>query len=170
MTGGPSARAPRGAKRRRLGVGAWLALSLAVSLVGCGGSEDAAAPSLVISSNVAGTAASIVSQRRQEVAAELRELRTRLAEVEERLRAAQDVAVRRDIVAPEDGAILNLRLFNIGAVVRPGDPVMDLVPDEPRVFPVGRLDYETEGLLLLTNDGALTHRLTHPSFGVEKEV
>jgi len=47
--------------------------------------------------------------------------------------------------------------------------VMDLVPDEPRVFPVGRLDYETEGLLLLTNDGILTHRLTHPSFGVDKE-
>ncbi len=47
--------------------------------------------------------------------------------------------------------------------------VVDLVPAEPRVFPVGRLDGETEGLLLLTNDGELTHRLTHPSFGVDKE-
>jgi 23S rRNA pseudouridine2605 synthase len=47
--------------------------------------------------------------------------------------------------------------------------VVDLVPAEPRVFPVGRLDAETEGLLLLTNDGDLTHRLTHPSFGVDKE-
>jgi len=47
--------------------------------------------------------------------------------------------------------------------------VIELVPVSPRVHPVGRLDLETEGLLLLTNDGALTHRLTHPSFGVEKE-
>lgn len=61
-----------------------------------------------------------------------------------------------------------------GVVTTAADPegrttVLDLVPDEPRVFPVGRLDYETEGLLLLTNDGTLTHRLTHPSFGVDKE-
>ena len=49
------------------------------------------------------------------------------------------------------------------------DTVLELVPTEPRVHPVGRLDMETEGLLLLTNDGVLTHRITHPSFGVEKE-
>lgn len=47
--------------------------------------------------------------------------------------------------------------------------VVEAVPAEPRVFPVGRLDAETEGLLILTNDGELTHRLTHPSFGVPKE-
>jgi 23S rRNA pseudouridine2605 synthase len=47
--------------------------------------------------------------------------------------------------------------------------VLDLVPDEPRVFPVGRLDLDTEGLLLLTNDGDLAELLTHPRHGVEKE-
>ena len=47
--------------------------------------------------------------------------------------------------------------------------VLSLVPAEPRVFPVGRLDADTEGLLVLTNDGALAQRLTHPSFGVDKE-
>lgn len=47
--------------------------------------------------------------------------------------------------------------------------VVDIVPSEPRVYPVGRLDWETEGLLILTNDGSLTLRLTHPSFSVEKE-
>ncbi|MEY2583761.1 MAG: rRNA synthase [Ilumatobacteraceae bacterium] len=47
--------------------------------------------------------------------------------------------------------------------------VIELVPDEPRVYPVGRLDLDTEGLLLLTNDGDLAQRLSHPSHGVDKE-
>src|ERR1019366_2514237 len=61
-----------------------------------------------------------------------------------------------------------------GVVTTAHDPfdrptVMALVPGEPRVFPVGRLDADSEGLLILTNDGDLAQRLTHPSFGVEKE-
>ncbi len=46
--------------------------------------------------------------------------------------------------------------------------VMELVPSEPRTFAVGRLDRDTEGLLLMTNDGELAELLTHPRHGVEK--
>jgi 23S rRNA pseudouridine2605 synthase len=46
--------------------------------------------------------------------------------------------------------------------------VVDLVPNASRVVPVGRLDADTTGALLLTNDGQLAHRLAHPSYGVEK--
>ena len=46
--------------------------------------------------------------------------------------------------------------------------VIELVPDEPRSFAVGRLDRDTEGLLILTNDGELAELLTHPRHGVEK--
>ncbi|MBP7690744.1 MAG: rRNA pseudouridine synthase [Anaerolineales bacterium] len=47
--------------------------------------------------------------------------------------------------------------------------VVDLVPSTPRLYPVGRLDLDSEGLILLTNDGDLANRLTHPRYGVEKE-
>lgn len=76
----------------------------------------------------------IEDMRQQEVASELRDVRTRLAEAEERLRAAEDVAMRREILAPEEGTILNLRLFTIGAVMRPGDPIADLVPVHDRLI------------------------------------
>jgi 23S rRNA pseudouridine2605 synthase len=46
--------------------------------------------------------------------------------------------------------------------------VVQLVPKEPRVVPVGRLDADTTGALLLTNDGELAHTLAHPRYGVEK--
>jgi 23S rRNA pseudouridine2605 synthase len=60
-----------------------------------------------------------------------------------------------------------------GVVTTASDPrgrptVVDLVPGEPRVVPVGRLDFDTTGALLLTNDGPLAHRLAHPRYGVEK--
>jgi 23S rRNA pseudouridine2605 synthase len=43
------------------------------------------------------------------------------------------------------------------------------IPDGPRVFPVGRLDRDSEGLMLFTNDGTLAHRLQHPRHGIERE-
>ena len=61
----------------------------------------------------------------------------------------------------------------VGVVTTNRDPqgrprVVDLVPPRDRVFPVGRLDRNSEGLILLTNDGELAQRLTHPKYGVRK--
>lgn len=61
----------------------------------------------------------------------------------------------------------------MGVTTTASDPhaektVLELVPHIPGLHPVGRLDKDTEGLLLLTNDGALTERLTHPRYGVHK--
>ncbi len=61
----------------------------------------------------------------------------------------------------------------VGHVTTASDPhgrrtVVDIVPSNPRVVPVGRLDVDTTGALLLTNDGALAHTLAHPKYGVEK--
>jgi 23S rRNA pseudouridine2605 synthase len=60
-----------------------------------------------------------------------------------------------------------------GVITTARDPegrptVLDLVGDESRLYPVGRLDAGTEGLLLLTSDGELAHRVMHPSFQVSK--
>ena len=84
------------------------------------------------------------------------------------------VAVDGVIVGVAEGLVHYLLHKPSGVISTADDPqgrptVLDLVPAEPRVFPVGRLDQDTEGLLLITNDGDLTHRLTHPSFGVDKE-
>ena len=81
-----------------------------------------------------------------------------------------------------DGVPVNVRadvvyyLCNkpVGVVSTSSDPqgrptVVALVPDEPRVFSVGRLDIDTEGLILLTNDGEFANAVAHPRHGVEKE-
>ncbi len=62
----------------------------------------------------------------------------------------------------------------VGHVTTLDDPrgrptVVDILPDDaPRLWPVGRLDQDSSGLLLMTDDGNLTHRLTHPSFEARK--
>jgi len=85
----------------------------------------------------------------------------------------------RDRVALDGQEVARQRLAYVllnkpeGVVTTARDPqgrltVVDLVPNEPRVVPVGRLDADTTGALLLTNDGPLAHRLAHPRYGVEK--
>jgi 23S rRNA pseudouridine2605 synthase len=61
----------------------------------------------------------------------------------------------------------------VGVITTLEDPegrrtIRDLMPPGPRLFPVGRLDADTSGLLILTNDGELAHRLMHPRYGVYK--
>jgi len=71
------------------------------------------------------------------------------------------------------GLVSYLAYKPVGVVSTASDPqgrptVVELVPAEPRVFPVGRLDAASEGLLLLTNDGTLANLVTHPRYGVTK--
>jgi 23S rRNA pseudouridine2605 synthase len=85
----------------------------------------------------------------------------------------------RDRVAVDGEEVARQRLRYVllhkpsGVVTTARDPqgrptVVELVPAEPRVVPVGRLDADTTGALLLTNDGQLAHRLAHPRYGVDK--
>jgi 23S rRNA pseudouridine2605 synthase len=96
-------------------------------------------------------------------------------------RLGQRVDVEHDLVAL-DGAPVGIQpdlvyyLLNKpeGVITTASDPegrriVTDLVPAEPRVFSVGRLDAATSGLIVLTNDGELAQLVSHPSHGVEKE-
>ena len=78
------------------------------------------------------------------------------------------------VVKPEKKMVYVLLNKPVGYVTTVSDDkgrntVMELVQDIPvRIYPVGRLDYDSEGLLLLTNDGELAQRLTHPSCEVDK--
>ncbi len=91
------------------------------------------------------------------------------------------VGVETDLVAVDGapvgvlpGLVYYLMNKPAGVVTTADDPqgrpsVLELLPGKPRVFPVGRLDRQSEGLLVLTNDGNFAQLLAHPSFGVEKE-
>ncbi len=100
----------------------------------------------------------------------------RVTELGAKASAADDIRVdRRQISIPEDRVYLVLNKPP-GYVTTRDDPqgrpiVMDLVPEELRlrIFPVGRLDQDSTGLLLMTDDGELTQRLLHPSHHVPKE-
>jgi len=76
-------------------------------------------------------------------------------------------------VAPGQDRVVYALNKPAGVVSTARDPqgrptVVTLVPQTERLYPVGRLDIDTTGLILLTNEGDLAHRLTHPSFEVEK--
>lgn len=95
---------------------------------------------------------------------------------------ATDIDETKDVVTVNDQKI-SLKSDNVyymlnkpkGYVTTMSDEkdrksIVDLISSvDNRIYPVGRLDYESEGLLFLTNDGDLTYKLTHPSFGIEKK-
>lgn len=86
--------------------------------------------------------------------------------------ASDDVTLDGVPLAPQSPAYVLLHK-PAGTITTARDPqgrptVLELVERPERVFPVGRLDADTTGTLLLTNDGALAHRLAHPRYGVEK--
>ena len=92
---------------------------------------------------------------------------------ETKIREEQQVALDGLPVTPLGRVVLMLHkpAGYVTSTADPRDPtVMELLPPEyQQLFPVGRLDKETEGLLLFTNDGDLGHRLTAPKHQVEKE-
>lgn len=83
------------------------------------------------------------------------------------------IAVDGDLIPVAPGLVHYLLYKPVGVVSTAADTherttVTDLVPSDERIYPVGRLDMDSEGLMLLTNDGYLSHRLSHPRFGVTK--
>ncbi|MFA6808186.1 MAG: pseudouridine synthase [Eubacteriales bacterium] len=120
----------------------------------------------------------IASRRSVEKLIDSRKIKVNGSLVEE-----QGIKVSLSDVIEVEGKKINLNnqqtkyyyLFNkpVGVITSVKDPrgrrtVLDYFKIDERVFPVGRLDYDTSGLLMLTNDGEMTFRLTHPSYGVEK--
>ena len=85
---------------------------------------------------------------------------------------ASDVRVDGEAIAPERIEVHALHkpagVVSTARDTHGRQTVVDLVPSAARLYPVGRLDADSTGLILLTNDGALANRLTHPRYGVEK--
>lgn len=83
--------------------------------------------------------AALGSERRDEVATKLSDTQMRLAELREKLRAARDVNQRRIILAPASGQVVEMHQSSVGGVVRPGEPVLDIVPDKQELVIAARV-------------------------------
>lgn len=83
--------------------------------------------------------ASLDAERADEVAQELREVESRLAELEQKVRANRDVLARQDILAPVAGRVVDLKVFTHGGIAAPAQPLMDIVPDRDDLWVTARL-------------------------------
>lgn len=96
------------------------------------------------------------------------------ATVGQRIDSTDDVVAVDGVVLPLDPDLVTWLVYKpTGVVSTMSDPqerptVRGLVPEEPVTNPVGRLDLHSEGLMLMTNDGELALRVTHPRYGTEK--
>jgi 23S rRNA pseudouridine2605 synthase len=121
-------------------------------------------------------AAGLMSRRASEelIAAGRVTIDGRIAKLGDRVEPATQRVEIDGIPIPVRPDLVTYLLFKPAGVISTAtDPqgrptVVDLVPAEPRVVPVGRLDADTEGLLLLSNDGELIERVTHPRYGITK--
>jgi len=96
------------------------------------------------------------------------------ASVGQKIDPEADIVTVDGVVLPLDPELVTWLIYKpTGVISTMSDPqerptVRGLVPDEPVTNPVGRLDLHSEGLMLMTNDGDLALRVTHPRYGIEK--
>lgn len=121
--------------------------------------------------------AGLMSRRKAEEAVELGRVRldgepTRLGD---RVDVESQVLTLDGVPLPVNPEIETHLLYKpVGVISTAADPqgrktVVDLIASEKRLYPVGRLDADSEGLILISNDGDLTNRITHPRYGIAKK-
>jgi 23S rRNA pseudouridine2605 synthase len=121
--------------------------------------------------------AGLMSRRKAEEAVELGRVRldgepTRLGD---RVDVESQVLTLDGVPLPVNPEIETYLLYKpVGVISTAADPqgrktVVDLIASEKRLYPVGRLDADSEGLILISNDGDLTNRITHPRYGITKK-
>jgi 23S rRNA pseudouridine2605 synthase len=92
----------------------------------------------------------------------------------DRLDVAEDTVTIDGVPTPIDPDLQTYLLYKpVGVISTADDPrgrttVVELIDSPARLYPVGRLDADSEGLILVSNDGELTNRVTHPRFGITK--
>ncbi|MFQ5523169.1 MAG: pseudouridine synthase [Acidimicrobiia bacterium] len=120
--------------------------------------------------------AGLMSRRAAEEAIRAGRIRVdgRLARLGDRVDVESQTLTLDGTPVPLDSTLETHLLYKpVGVVSTAKDPqgrttVIDLVQSSRRLYPVGRLDADSEGLILVSNDGELTHRVTHPRFGITK--